>query len=460
MRAKDAILPAVLVFLLLAAGCVDGKKPPAIAKNNSANFTPHVPAQPPKEPLNCSDGTRRGECSEFKPYFCEHGELVYNATECGCFPYQMLEGTMCRNALECNDSTKHGSCSADKPLFCYDGVLTENASVCGCPERYVQEDEGCRWKSNCDDGTQDKSCSENKPYYCFNGTLAEKAARCGCFEGFQKSGESCANPYPPDSYETYSWKFRSKSYAVKLGFSSKLVNYYLKAPRTYLCHGSCPGWETEYYKMFVLDGKQAILINELIRQPNAGAGDEKLLVLMAFVQSIPYDWSTYYSGAWPQKYPYETAYYDAGLCGDKSLLAAAIASELGYGVALFSYKPEKHMALGIKCPRNVSNYDSGYCFLETTLNCSRLTYNKGNYTGSGELKSTPEIYVISEGGELDYASVMKHINEIEEYENALARMDELEKLIRGASNANKQYEYAEEHDSIYESVYLPYVTCE
>ncbi len=39
-----------------------------------------------------------------------------------------------------------------------------------------------------------------------------------------------------------------------------------------------------------------------------------------------------------------------------------LAKHLGYGVVLFDYIDENHLALGIKCPQELSNYNSGYCF--------------------------------------------------------------------------------------------------
>ncbi len=36
-------------------------------------------------------------------------------------------------ATACGDGTKDGQCSARKPYFCSEKLLTENPSACGCP---------------------------------------------------------------------------------------------------------------------------------------------------------------------------------------------------------------------------------------------------------------------------------------------------------------------------------------
>jgi len=98
-------------------------------------------------------------------------------------------------------------------------------------------------------------------------------------------------------------------------------------------------------------------------------------LVAAFVQTIPYD-----QGKLERRksgldgvtekitYPYEVLYENTGVCQDKSYLAYALLKKLGYGVAIFLFPDPKdnHMAIGVKCPLQYSNYDSGYCFIETT----------------------------------------------------------------------------------------------
>ena len=105
-------------------------------------------------------------------------------------------------------------------------------------------------------------------------------------------------------------------------------------------------------------------------------GDNKVVdLVLAFVQAIPYDNDRarkILAGAGDPQYPYETLFRQRGVCSDKSLLAAALLRELGYGAALFTYKAEHHMAVAVACPPEYSTYASGYCYAETTTPGHRI----------------------------------------------------------------------------------------
>lgn len=104
--------------------------------------------------------------------------------------------------------------------------------------------------------------------------------------------------------------------------------------------------------------------------------DDQLVELVAaFVQDIPYDQAKtdrreqgLDTDAEKVTYPYEVLYDQKGVCQDKSYLAYHLLQELGYGVAIFLFPDpaDNHMAVGVRCPAQYSNYNSGYCFLETT----------------------------------------------------------------------------------------------
>lgn len=411
----------ILLLTIFLVGCVNQKSEQKLAKNNEnysanyskdffTNFSENV-----SEQQNCSEGTKSGECSSFKPYYCENGELKYNTTKCGCFSYQILEGERCRNALDCNN-TKHGE------------------------------------------------CSKNKPFYCFDGMLFERASRCGCPKDLETIGEKCINLYPYDSYANYTWYYKSKTYSIFLKFSKKLVEDYAAKPRTYKCYEPCPSdWETQYYMQFIYDVKQDELIKDLINQMNETANknskDEKLMSIMAFVQSIPYNTKSISSSHVMLRYPYETLYMNKGMCGDKTLLAAGIAAKLGYGIALFVYDNENHMALGLKCPYEFSNYQSGYCFLEMTANCSRLTDNTGNYISVGKLETVPRILIVSNGSEIEYNTVFQDVNEIKNFENAKNKIDELAELMKVAKDIDEYNFYVEQYNS-YVRTYNAFINCE
>ena len=43
----------------------------------------------------CGDGTKYGDCSDRKPYFCEQGILIEKSSTCGCFENLTIEGDAC-----------------------------------------------------------------------------------------------------------------------------------------------------------------------------------------------------------------------------------------------------------------------------------------------------------------------------------------------------------------------------
>ena len=91
----------------------------------------------------CIDGTYYNNCSTDKPFYCDNGTLIYSASMCGCYNYQIIEDNKCRTANQCNN-TKHGECSEEKPFFCYDGTLIENATLCGCPTNATLQKSICK----------------------------------------------------------------------------------------------------------------------------------------------------------------------------------------------------------------------------------------------------------------------------------------------------------------------------
>ncbi len=456
------IFSILLIFFLF--GCIYTKQEHRInqfvQEQSDTNSQLNISINQSKHfvPLNCSDGTLNGYCSGYKPYFCLNGSFVYNATKCGCYPYQILENDSCRNGNECIDGTKHNSCSMKKPFLCYDGNLSENSDACGCDLKEIKIRNKCRLKNDCKDGTLDENCSSTKPFYCFNGSLVSNATKCGCLIGYKQKDENCINPYGFDVYKEYVWSYSSKNYNVVLGFNKSLVALYASIPRTYLCYKPCPtNWQEDFYKKMIFDDRQQLIIDMLVNSVDEINSDKKLKILITLVQSIPYDYAALYSKS-ENKYPYETLYLGKGVCGEKSLLAAAIISKLGYGVVLFSYEKENHMAIGIKCSKNISNYNSGYCFIETTSNCSRITDNTGTYVNNIKLKSEPNIYYITDGKELDYDTVMTDINAKKDFENAAQKIAEIKEILNSGISANKYNSYVKEYNE-YVEIYNSYNKC-
>jgi len=109
--------------------------------------------------------------------------------------------------------------------------------------------------------------------------------------------------------------------------------------------------------------------------------DETMDLATCFVQNIPYDSEKAKivlsenpadrvkraaNKEYADRFPYETLYDNKGICTDKSYLEAAIIKEMGYGVALLTFKAEKHMAVGVKTPGGYQTFDTGYSYIETT----------------------------------------------------------------------------------------------
>ncbi|MDD4138421.1 MAG: hypothetical protein PHT99_11115 [Methanoregula sp.] len=150
------------------------------------------------------------------------------------------------------------------------------------------------------------------------------------------------------------------------------------------------------YRQYISDPVQKSCIDGFVEniRDRSDLPQERVRIAVSLVQHIPYNTS---SG---NLYPYEVLYYNAGRSGDKSILAAYLISEMGYGTALFVYIPERHVALGLKCPKQYSTGGSGYCFVETTYPAI-MTYSNGTYAGVGKLTSSPVIIPIADGESFD-----------------------------------------------------------
>ncbi|MBM3256013.1 MAG: hypothetical protein FJZ04_00890 [Candidatus Moranbacteria bacterium] len=176
----------------------------------------------------------------------------------------------------------------------------------------------------------------------------------------------------------YKWTYQKKPYELKLTLYKTAYDFYQSSPKEYSYSGELPqNWEEEYYGMFIRQNPLDKTINALadslkgLAVRNRLSDDQTVEMIAAFAQNIPYDNDRariIESGAENEKpnYPYEILYEQKGVCSDKSFLLTAILRELGFGTALFEYKSEKHLAIGIRCPYENSTYGSGYCYTETT----------------------------------------------------------------------------------------------
>jgi hypothetical protein len=156
-------------------------------------------------------------------------------------------------------------------------------------------------------------------------------------------------------------------------------------------------WIADSYRAMVNDPAQEQLYRDLLigfRKIKAQQGldsDEYLELIAVYVQSLQYE--TLEEN--PAKFPVETVVDKAGDCDDKSLLLAGLLSREGYSVALLSFGPENHMALGIGSD-DCRFRNTNYTFLETTNNSyvGVVTEKLGNGVS---LKSDPIIIPIGDG---------------------------------------------------------------
>lgn len=181
---------------------------------------------------------------------------------------------------------------------------------------------------------------------------------------------------------SFNWKYKGKEYSLNENLYESYHQFY-KALPVYV--SSSAGSEIEQLTMrneLFLSGVDGDSTLSILAQKLRAIGEEKKLnenqlveFVSSFVQTIPYDQdkldrrTSGLSGATEKTtYPYEVLYENTGVCQDKSYLVYELLKELGYGVAIFLFpNPEdNHMAIGVKCPFEYSNYESGYCFIETT----------------------------------------------------------------------------------------------
>ena len=154
--------------------------------------------------------------------------------------------------------------------------------------------------------------------------------------------------------------------------------------------------EREYWIQFINESVQDRYLHQLAGNIRAAESepDNQVRTAISMVQQIPY---ADYSFDTAAKYPYHVLYHQDGDCDEKSLLLAYILRDLGYGVALFEFEQESHMAVGIRAPDQYCYRDTGYAFIETTVPAIP-TDAGGEYGDSGKkLTSKPKVFVIAEG---------------------------------------------------------------
>ncbi len=156
-----------------------------------------------------------------------------------------------------------------------------------------------------------------------------------------------------------------------------------------------------YYLAFLNDPNQEEFYRDLIGafreiRVKDSLDDSEYLELMAVaVQSLPYETDGIQTAP---KFPIETYVDGKGDCDDKSLLLAGLLAREGYSVSLFYFKPEAHMAVGVK-GYGCEYKDTGYGYVATT-NLSLVGVFNGQLAGGINLTSVPLVIPVANGTRL------------------------------------------------------------
>lgn len=218
----------------------------------------------------------------------------------------------------------------------------------------------------------------------FSPSIATNQSNTGVFFGKEEDRAPVLPSPDIPQKKNFTWKYQGKTYVLDATFHALFYEFYATLPTgVSLANGESRdiAWWTKLNTLFLspVPGDTTLTnIAMAIRKLGEENGlDENQIVelVAAFVQSISYDQTKTNSreaglGGQDEKttYPYEVLYSQKGVCQDKSYLAYRLLQELGVGVSIFLFPDprDNHMAVGVRCPSKYANYNSEYCFLETT----------------------------------------------------------------------------------------------
>lgn len=241
---------------------------------------------------------------------------------------------------------------------------------------------------------------------------------------------------------TYDFQFKGQDFKIDEIVYQSIYAYYQRKPK-----GVFVGQETNSIAKYLDLPKEDLTIISLTDQVEQLAkqkgydSDQTAELAVAFVQSIPYDFVKAQTDLTHPDYPYEVLFNNKGICSDKSFLADSILEHLGYGTAIFTFDKEEHMSAAISCPSQYSNFDSGYCMVETTSTGIKIgsvpdikannqavtrteigAYQKGQDTATDIVKlSPPQIFAKRQGQ--TYSGIIKTValeKQISDLSNTLA----------------------------------------
>jgi hypothetical protein len=179
------------------------------------------------------------------------------------------------------------------------------------------------------------------------------------------------------------------------------------------------GFDQVFYLTLIEHEEQKTAIKPLIdsiKSLGKRNSYDDLRIATSFVQHIPYGKIKNYQTR--RFFPYEVLYNQCGVCEDKSILLAFLLKELGYGVVLFEFETDQHMAVGIKVPEKFSYKKTGYAFVETTRP-NIISDSHCDYVNSGKLTSVPLIIPVSDGK--TFNGVQEEYRDAGEWNSILSR---------------------------------------
>lgn len=139
--------------------------------------------------------------------------------------------------------------------------------------------------------------------------------------------------------------------------------------------------------------------------------DEQARIAISIAQLIRYDEIGIERNNLTAKYPYEVIHTERGVCGEKSELVIYLLKNLGFETAYLDFEKENHAAVGIKCPKEYSYVNSGYCFVEST-DTALVGESNNLYVDIGRLSYNPKIFKMSDG--LEYKDIINQVETAKE----------------------------------------------
>jgi hypothetical protein len=175
----------------------------------------------------------------------------------------------------------------------------------------------------------------------------------------------------------------------------------------------------QYYLNFINEPSQKKYLDSLVSSiqsitPNK---DDQVRIAISLVQQIPYDYTRLNSKSFKMRTPYEVLYENEGVCSEKSVLLAYLARGLGYGVVLFEFPSQNHMAVGIKSSSQYAFRNTGYAFVETT-EPTIPTDDQESYVGAGKLTSAANVLFVSDGS--SFLSISQEYSDAQEFDSLMS----------------------------------------